>query len=1530
MLSAHSLKEQRHKGASNYLGTANISVVGRDIQLDEKARALFDPGAQVTLVTEELAAKLGCERVLAETPFLINGVEQNKPVYADTYAVIHLKKKRKRFSSQTKTVTFKALIIKQTPWGLSVPYPPASWLTSLEPKMADPELLKLPAKKSFEIILGTNLCVQFLKDIVYKHGGFQIRKSHFGLVLEGEAPNSTDETPKHNNHPFHRLLGLDSTQEAGNPSTELTDQASAANCQNANLNSPQNRGGTQSNQEAQGLDTSVNRGGLVLEGMDTSVPKTQHKKVQKGTQKNSEEFHQHLYKVCNGPAEPFPEDWDLNEQIIQHQKWEREILLDPEDSGLLKDKDKVAELIKNLKRAPDGRVIAKLPKLELKAPLSKNTKMSIAQCNKLKAKFDVDQTYYQKYKEFFDTWIKLGIITKVTQSELDKVALWCELPHHGVCSASKFRVVINGSAREPGKASTGQLLDPGINQLPGILKLLLMLREAKCFVIADVEKAFLQIMLDHPDDYLFIIRWVEKDAAGQWQDHLYRFTRLPWGINTAPFILNAVIRYLYDEYVSKDMQNEPQEDVEKFKELHQTTYADDITIMQDDPDTVVKIAKHLVNSLQKGKMNACKFRSFPADLILKVNPEFKVSLDPYKLLGIRYHPATDELSVSSDGLKKYLNKNVLTKRQAAGILPSIHDLYGWFSPFILAGKVLWQQTEKRHPGQSTWSKLIDPDLTIQWKNFIHEFLKYLAGTRVPRTMLANEKPKRQFLALFTDASKVGLGAALYEVVITDVNADCRLLLSRSQSIPEKQQIEYTGKGAEKKEFYRINKAELNAAGLGVKLLMQHLTATKKSYDEIYGFTDSLVVCHWLNATTSHQQKYIERRVAKITAVLPSAKWRHIDGTMNIADVVSRGCSAEQLSKNSEWLTGPSWLIKSEAEWPKNGYVPGKQAIDAPESKDNREIATMLLEAESFKSCIVEKDIEDILPQIEGKDTWTTYVLRRIRLLGPTATFAEAERRVLIDSQRLSFGRIMYHLEGGIQFSDLSPFDRKIVVELGLKLSQDGLLVSQSRQEMFKKNKDVPEEMGPVVNDLFVLCGKRPEVQLLVRQMHETEVNHGGTDTLIAKTRQRFWIIGVRKVAKKIKKSCKLCRVVASQAAQQSEAPLPMARFLMQSKGQQQAFHSVGLDYLGTFQPFKYAKKNKDKKYVCTNKPTEKWSILVFSCTLTRAIHLELCRHQKIEDFVLAFKRFTQIHRTPVVVYSDNQSTLRAGAKSVGKMPVEINKALQSANKEIKWIFNAPRAPWWGGFYERMMGIIKKHISVSMFQHCYPTEAHLQTALITAQNVINSRPITHIPTDDPSAMEAITPNHFLKWLPVGKAGQAADFDLEFLNQKSLQYSELRKRRQEQIRLHANICWGFVQAFLPELRKFHNNRAAKPHNLKVGDYVLIEPTDTFKQALHKKFFWERAVIKFLKPGRDGLICTAIVERFDLNGKRTQLTLPIQRLYVLEEIPEEDYERFSIPRDAPLLLPEKPKKMTKKVLAKFYTFDMNDNPSTLFSLL
>ena len=258
MLSVHAAKVQKHQGAKNYLGTASIKVVGRNPEEDTSARALFDPGAQVALVTQEVVETLQCETVPSEVPYLIHGVEQNKPVYADRYALLHLKKKRKKFTSKIRTVTIKALIIQQPPWGLTVPYPPAHWIKLLEPQLADPELLETPARKTFDIILSTDLCVKFLKDIVYKHGGFQIRKSVFGLVLEGEAPDPSDELPQNGRHPFHEELGLPPPQL---PNTSYKD---VANIHSQTTQDSEFRGGISPSESRGGKESSQFRGALIL------------------------------------------------------------------------------------------------------------------------------------------------------------------------------------------------------------------------------------------------------------------------------------------------------------------------------------------------------------------------------------------------------------------------------------------------------------------------------------------------------------------------------------------------------------------------------------------------------------------------------------------------------------------------------------------------------------------------------------------------------------------------------------------------------------------------------------------------------------------------------------------------------------------------------------------------------------------------------------------------------------------------------------------------------------------------------------------------------------------------------------------------------------------------------------------------------------------------------------------------------------------------------------------------------------------
>jgi hypothetical protein len=270
----------------------------------------------------------------------------------------------------------------------------------------------------------------------------------------------------------------------------------------------------------------------------------------------------------------------------------------------------------------------------------------------------------------------------------------------------------------------------------------------------------------------------------------------------------------------------------------------------------------------------------------------------------------------------------------------------------------------------------------------------------------------------------------------------------------------------------------------------------------------------------------------------------------------------------------------------------------------------------------------------------------------------------------------------------------------------------------------------------------------------------------------------------------------------------------------------------------------------------------------------------------------------VVIYSDNAKTFLAGARTLEPLPPDALRALKEHTKTtIEWKFNIPRAPWWGGFYERMMGTIKFHVNTVMFNHIYPTEAHLHTAVVIANRVINSRPLTHVVTDDREGHEAITPAHFLKWDPAAEIGQALDFDLSFLKPESLRINEIRDRRHRQTELHNDLWKRFEQEYIPELRKYHASRVPPTDEVQVGQHVLIQPSEAMQQGKHKKMFWKRGVIKGFLSSRDTRNRRAVVDRFNLDGTTTEFELPVQRLFPLEIVQEADVRRYN-------MIPKEPK--------------------------
>ncbi|GFT72141.1 integrase catalytic domain-containing protein [Trichonephila clavipes] len=80
-------------------------------------------------------------------------------------------------------------------------------------------------------------------------------------------------------------------------------------------------------------------------------------------------------------------------------------------------------------------------------------------------------------------------------------------------------------------------------------------------------------------------------------------------------------------------------------------------------------------------------------------------------------------------------------------------------------------------------------------------------------------------------------------------------------------------------------------------------------------------------------------------------------------------------------------------------------------------------------------------------------------------------------------------------------------------------------------------------------------------------------------------------------------------------------------------------------------------------------------------------------------------------------------------------------QKIKWKFNLPSAAWWGGFWERMVEMLKQFLRKMLGRASLYYE-ELSTVLCECEHVINSRPLTYI-SEDVNDLSPLTSAMFLQ-------------------------------------------------------------------------------------------------------------------------------------------------------------------------------------------
>ena len=163
------------------------------------------------------------------------------------------------------------------------------------------------------------------------------------------------------------------------------------------------------------------------------------------------------------------------------------------------------------------------------------------------------------------------------------------------------------------------------------------------------------------------------------------------------------------------------------------------------------------------------------------------------------------------------------------------------------------------------------------------------------------RPKDRRLHVCTDASEKGFGAVVH-MRVTDENQVCvNFVMSKARVAPIK--------------LLSVPRLELQGAVSGVRLAMTCSKELGLALSEATFWTDSMTVLQWIRSRNCRFQTFVANRIGEILESTTKARWRHIPGRLNPADICSRGIPAGYLTSEHLWFCGQVFLKDAEHLWP---------------------------------------------------------------------------------------------------------------------------------------------------------------------------------------------------------------------------------------------------------------------------------------------------------------------------------------------------------------------------------------------------------------------------------------------------------------------------------------------------------------------------------------------------------------------------------------------------------------------------------------
>ena len=168
--------------------------------------------------------------------------------------------------------------------------------------------------------------------------------------------------------------------------------------------------------------------------------------------------------------------------------------------------------------------------------------------------------------------------------------------------------------------------------------------------------------------------------------------------------------------------------------------------------------------------------------------------------------------------------------------------------------------------------------------------------------------------------------------------------------------------------------------------------------------------------------------------------------------------------------------------------------------------------------------------------------------------------------------------------------------------------------------------------------------------------------------------------KKYLKNCVTCQRLRGSFMEQIMNDLPADRL-----AQVPPFENSAVDVFG---PYTVA----DGATTRRSSATKKCWALLFTCLVSRAVHLEPLPAMDVTAFKNAFRRFVCLRGSCKLLRSDR------GTNFIGSCNQDANLPSSSLHEfDVKWDFNPPRAPHFGGVYERKVGSVKRIMDACLLE-----------------------------------------------------------------------------------------------------------------------------------------------------------------------------------------------------------------------------------------